>query len=140
MRYQRHVFTLLSLILLAPTGMAAGTGLTYHGRIVKPDGNALESSAVQFTIQIRSPGAEACLLYQESQTIDMQDSGGAFSLEIGTNPATRVTASIDGDHSLNKIFGNRGTPNVADGRLLYITFNDGSGSQTLIPRRSRSTL
>jgi len=145
MRYHLYVFGILSLLLAAQTALAAGTGLTYHGRILKPDGSPLEANAVQFTLQIRSPGNEACLLYQETQTIDMSGgSGGVFALEIGTNPTYRVAAAIDGGLSLSKIFANQGTltvpncnfgttytPNTADGRLLYITFNDGSGAQSL---------
>lgn len=144
MRYHLYVFGILSLLFVAQTAMAAGTGLTYHGRILKPDGNALEGSAVQFTLQIRSPGSEACLLYQETQTIDMSGSGGAFALEVGTNPTYRVAAGVDGGYSLSKIFANQGTltvpscnfgttytPNTADGRVLYISFNDGSGAQNL---------
>lgn len=142
-RYTQYVFGIIAL-LLSQTSFAAGTGLTYHGRIMKPDGSALESSSVQFTIQIRSPGSEACLLYQETQTIDMSGSGGAFSLEIGENPTNRAPSSIDGGLALNKIFANHGTitvptcnfgtdytPNIADGRLLYMSFNDGSGLQNL---------
>lgn len=148
LRYHLYVFGILSLLLLAETSMAAGTGLTYQGRILKPDGSPLDSSAVQFTLQVRSPGSESCLLYQESQTINMSDSGGAFSLELGTNPTSRVAAAVDGGFSLTRIFANNGTltlpscvfgstytPNTADGRVLYITFNDGSGAQTLSPQK-----
>lgn len=143
MRYHLYVFGILSLLLVAQTA-SAGMGLTYHGRILKPDGSALEATSVQFTLQIRSPGSEACLLYQESQTIDMSGSGGAFALEVGTNPTYRVAAGVDGGNSLSRIFANQGTltvpscnfgttytPNTADGRILYITFNDGSGAQSL---------
>jgi len=148
MKSMRYVFGILLVLLLTNTSFASSTGLTYHGRILKPDGNSLEAAAVQFTVQIRSPGNEACLLYQETQTIDMRDSGGVFSLEIGANPAMRAPSSVDGGFSLSKIFGNQGTltlpncnfgssytPNTADGRLLYITFNDGSGFQTLSPQK-----
>lgn len=142
MKNQLYVFGILTLLLTA--NAFAGTGLTYHGRILKPDGSALESPAVQFTLQIRSPGNESCLLYQETQVIDMSGSSGAFSLEVGANPSYRVASTVDGGFSLSKIFANQGTltlpncsygstytPNTADGRLLYITFNDGSGDQTL---------
>ncbi|MBS1970490.1 MAG: tail fiber domain-containing protein [Bdellovibrionales bacterium] len=141
------VCSILSLLLLASHAWA-GTGLTYHGRILKPDGSALEGPAVQFTLQIRSPGNESCLLYQETQTINMSDSGGAFSLEIGADPTYRVAASVDGGYSLAKVFANNSTltlpncaygstytPNTADSRLLYISFNDGSGAQNLTAQK-----
>jgi len=147
MKLQRYVRGLLLGFIInvtLTTVAVAGIGLTYHGRILKPDGSALEASAVQFTIQIRSPGSESCLLYQESQSIDMSNSGGVFSLELGANPGFRVAAGIDGGNSISKVFANQGTltlptcsfgstytPNSADGRLLYISFNDGSGAQTL---------
>lgn len=149
MLFKRCIFGIGIVISILTSSLAmAGTGLTYHGRILKPDGSALEAPMVQFTIQIRSPGNESCLLYQETQSVDMSDSGGAFSLEVGSNPGFRVSAAIDGGYSLSKIFANHGTltlptcnfgstyaPNTADGRLLYISFNDGSGTQTLSPQK-----
>ncbi len=42
-------------ILLPITSNAAGAGLTYHGRLIDKDGHAVESSNVQFKLQIRTP-------------------------------------------------------------------------------------
>ncbi|WP_413288350.1 tail fiber domain-containing protein [Bdellovibrio sp. HCB337] len=144
MKTQQYVSGVFLSLLISASTASAGIGLTYHGRIMKPDGSALESASVQFTVQIRSPGNESCLLYQESQNIDMSGSAGVFSLELGANPGYRVAASVDGGNTISKVFANQGTltlptcafgstytPNSADGRLLYISFNDGSGAQTL---------
>ncbi|MES3037068.1 MAG: hypothetical protein V4736_04100, partial [Bdellovibrionota bacterium] len=62
-------FAVLFSILL--TGLfvnAANSALTYHGRILKPDGNPVVSPTVEFRVQIRSPGANACVMFEESRT------------------------------------------------------------------------
>jgi len=148
MKLLRYVtYMILSFSAVLPS-IAFGVGLTYHGRILKPDGTALEASNVQFTIQIRSPGSESCLLYQETRTIDMSGSTGVFSLSVGEDASYRAAASVDGGFSLTQVFANNGTltlphctfgatytPNTADGRLLYISFNDGSGPQNLTAQK-----
>ena len=120
----------------------AATGMTYHGRIVQPNGRPLEVANVFFHIQIRSPGAENCLLFDEAQTVNMTGSNGVFVVTIGDG--IRVGAGVDGGASFEKIFANRGTltsptcafggvynPNVADGRKLVVEFSDGGAWQGL---------
>ena len=58
--------------------------ITLQGTILTPSGLPLETASVGFTVEIRSPGAENCLLYRETHTLNMTNSGGAFSLPIGT--------------------------------------------------------
>lgn len=61
--------------------VSANSGLTYHGRIVKPDGIPLEGD-IKFLIQIRSPADQGdCLLYEETQVTKV--SKGVFNLTIG---------------------------------------------------------
>jgi hypothetical protein len=125
----------------------AGIGLNLQGRILKPDNTPVDGSNVQFKIQIRSAGSEDCLLYQETQALDMRNSNGLFSLKIGDG--TRVSSLVDGGYPLDRVFGNRGTldfssthpaacllgstfsPATADHRKLVYFFNDGSGWQTV---------
>ena len=54
----------LFTFLLATESFANNPGVSYQGRIFKPDGNALEGTAVQFRMQVRSPVAseKLCLL------------------------------------------------------------------------------
>ncbi len=57
---------------LAATSFANNPGISYQGRIFKPDGAPLEGSSVQFRLQVRSPGSENCLRYEEVQTFTSQ--------------------------------------------------------------------
>ncbi len=130
-----------ALFLFSDVALAA-TGLTYHGRITKPDGNALEGASVSFNIQVRSPNADNCLIYEENQVLDMTGTKGLFVLTIGEG--TRVAPVVDGGYSLSRLFANRGTmtgltcsfgnsytPGVADGRRLQVVFDEGAGPQAL---------
>ena len=129
------LLTLLSLI--SPEAWSATTsGVTYQGRILKPDGSPLEGSNVQFRLQVRTPGAENCLLFEELQALDMRHSSGNFSLTINDGTGTRTDSS---GFSMDRIFANRlkydfnsadctsgdeYTPNSADGRRLQVYFKD----------------
>ncbi len=114
----------------------ASPGITYHGRILKPDGSALESSSVQFLMQIRSPGAENCLMYEESQTKNMTSSQGIFSLTLNDGTGTRSDTPT---YSIDRIFSNRSiltfdstrcdsgttyTPTSGDKRKFIVYFKD----------------
>src|SRR6185312_2203960 len=97
-------------------------GLVYVGRIVKPDGTALTDSTVQFLIQVYgnstlhgdgSAGADHCLLYQETQTLDMTNSAGDFKLIIGEGSSPVFGAGVT---SLLTIFRNpqNNSPTVSE--------------------------
>jgi hypothetical protein len=90
----------------------ANSGITYHGRITLPSGAPEQSSSVQFQMQIRSPGAESCLLYQEQQTINMAASNGMFSITINDGSGTRTDAS---GYSLDAVLSNRSAFTVPPG-------------------------
>ncbi len=109
----------------------AGIGLTYQGRIIKPDGNPLDSSSVRFTIEIKS--YNDCLLYQETQTVNLSTSAGVFSLNIGSAPAPNIHNFVG--TSLSSVFTNRSTftglsgctggsyaPNADDDRKIVVSF------------------
>ncbi len=151
-RWCKHLYLrqlLVACVLLASFTVAqAATGLTYHGRILKPGGQPLDDNNVFFHIQIRSPGTENCLLYDEQQTLDMTGSNGIFVLTIGSG--ARVAPAVDGGNSFDRVFANRGTitgqpaqpnlsctlgtsysPGFADGRNLLVQFFAGGTWQTL---------
>jgi hypothetical protein len=67
--------SLAAILTFSLSAIAGNSGITYHGRIVKPDGNYLEDAAVQFKLQIRTPGAQDCLMFEEVQTQNMLGSG-----------------------------------------------------------------
>ena len=117
---------------------ASNSGITYHGRILKPDGDALEGSGVQFKLQIRTAGNENCLLFEEIQTLDMARSAGVFAITLNDGSGTRSDST---GLSLDRVFANRGTfslsgndcavsagssttwtPNFADGRRFQVFF------------------
>lgn len=120
--------------------LAIAAGLTYQGRIFKPDGTPLESSSVQFRLQVRTSGSENCLLFEELQTLNMQSSLGVFSMTLNDGSGIRLdTAS----YNLENIFSNRGTftldstrcvsgttytPSATDNRKFIVYFKDDSMS------------
>lgn len=106
------------------------------------------ASSVIFRVQIKSSGAEDCLLFQETQNLDLQSSQGTFSLNVGGG--TRAAANVDGGNSLDQIFSNSGTislaaaatpcgdgmstsytPAATDTRIMALSYNDGGGWDTL---------
>ena len=124
-------------ILLTQTASAnPNSGITYHGRILKPDGQPLQGAHVSFRLQIRTPGSENCLLYEEVHSRDMRNSNGIFSLTLNDGTGTRGS---DSGHNLERVFQNRGTfaglpdckggsndytPSASDGRRLAVFFRD----------------
>jgi hypothetical protein len=102
----KYVIGLFITSLIVSSLSFAGSGLSLQGRILKADGSPV-TAPVTFKIQIRSPGTEDCLLYEELQAVDLSSTQGAFSLTIGSG--TRSASSVDGGNSLERIFANRGT-------------------------------
>ncbi|MBX3040526.1 MAG: hypothetical protein KF789_07470, partial [Bdellovibrionaceae bacterium] len=128
---------LLSVMLL-PQGLFADSGVTYHGRLLRPNGQPVTSSTVQFRLQIRTPLSSDCLLFEEVQTKDLSVSSGLFTLSIGDGTATVVNTE---PFSLSEVFRNNRTLNFPAGkcvhspvavlgptesRQLKVSFNDGS--------------
>lgn len=123
----------LSTLMSAPVG---ATALTYHGRLLTAAGVPV-SGAVQFKIQIVSPGTEACVLWEETQTQTLDS--GVFALTINGSDSQRIDAEA---HTFSQTFSNfkpfvagaskcaSGTtysPSSGDPRILKLSFNDGSG-------------
>ena len=77
----KYLLPIINLISLG--AFAAPANFVYQGQIVKPDGMALESNSVIFTLEVISPGAEQCVLYRERHTLNMTGSNGVFALEVG---------------------------------------------------------
>jgi hypothetical protein len=133
---RRHLLLAIFILLLNPGVRAAGTGISYQGRILKPDGSPLEGSSVQFRLQVRSPGSENCLLYDEMKVIDMAGSAGSFALTLNDGTGTRLDTAT---YPVSRIFANRETltldstrcatgttytPAATDGRKFVVYFKD----------------
>jgi hypothetical protein len=132
------IFSIISFLSFQNQAMASGSGITYNGRLLDPSGNAVTSSNVQFRIQIRTPGNENCLMYEEIQTKDMTNSDGIFSITINDGTGSRTDST---GYTLDQLFANRGSfsfpasycvtgtvynTSPTDGRKLQVYFNDGS--------------
>lgn len=133
--------------LLGSVSVFAAQGLTLQGRLLSAAGAPIQSNAVVFTVRVKSPGAESCLLYQETQTLDLSQSSGDFALTIGAG--TRAAPSVDGGNPLNAVFSNSApisltaasspcaggvtsySPASADTRILSIAFDDGTGPDSV---------
>jgi|GEM_PF-3511892 len=137
-------FQIVVLWVGASLALAAPDSFVLQGQIIKPNGEALENSSVNFNIKIYSPGLDNCLLFEEDfSSVNMEDSAGLFSLSIGTG--TRSGSDFEGTSNLESILKNSGslnpttcvsggptyTPSLTDERLLRLTFDDGSGAVTL---------
>lgn len=136
----------LIFLLMISSIARAGVVITYHGRIIAPNGRPLEHQNVSFRIQILSPNPGRCLLYEETRTINMTDSGGVFVIPIGDNAGTRTAG--DPNILMEKIFSNDPavtfstsnypkfgcsssvsyTPQALDQRQLIVAFDDHSGT------------
>jgi len=122
-----------------------GSGITYHGRILKPDGAPLDNPSVQFKIQLLTGGAEACLMYEEMQTLNLQNTKGVFSLTINDGTGTRTDST---GLTIDQVFQNRGSftfssstcmtggsgttawaPNASDGRKIQVLFKSDTMAQ-----------
>lgn len=87
-------------------------------------------------MQVRSPGGENCLLYEELQSINMTGSSGGFSITLNDGSGTRLDSPI---YSIDRIFANRDSlildstrcsnatsyaPGADDNRKLVVYFKD----------------
>jgi trimeric autotransporter adhesin len=130
---------LIFIFALLNHGLAsASSGITYHGKILRPDGvTPVSSASTQFRIQIRTPGTENCLLWEEQQTKDLSGTNGVFSITIADNSEPTLIPNALA-FSLERVFSNRtnfssltgcsvGTtynPSTADGRYLSVFFRE----------------
>ncbi|MEK2689329.1 tail fiber domain-containing protein [Bdellovibrio sp. GT3] len=155
-----RAFALLGAIIFSlsvnskAASVASASSLTYQGRIVKSDGTPFQNSNVSFVFQILDPSGQ-CLIYQEQVTaINLANSDGVFDVPIGNGSVQYITGV--GAATVVDIFNNgltymcgsctsngmsytcsAGTSSygatATAGRLLRVSFHDGSGWQTITP-------
>lgn len=160
----RGTFHLILYIMLAGLGVlhaqtsfaTTSAGITYSGRIMKADGvTPVNSSNVAFAIAIYDVN-HGCLLFTESRSIDLTNSDGTFSFDIGDGSLGTTSMFYGGITKISDLFNNKKTYNgytatapnkCSDGsasftpistnepRVLMISFDlsDGSGVQALPP-------
>ncbi|MDC0980162.1 tail fiber domain-containing protein [Bdellovibrionales bacterium] len=139
---------MLSLLMVSTSSAYAGSSpesLVYTGRIIKPNSTALEEPSVTFKLQVLSPGAEECLLFEENHVVDMSNSGGDFSLKIGTGvrsgddvglTMSQVFENLTVQTGLTCLSGTSYTPSSTDERKLRVSFDDGIEVVTITPDHS----
>ncbi|KYG62939.1 hypothetical protein AZI87_16900 [Bdellovibrio bacteriovorus] len=150
----RSTLEITSALLLAVPAWAQMSvsevpqGLTIQGRIIQPDGLPLEDSNVHFNIKVLSPGAEACVLFEENRVVNMTNSKGVINFAIGAGEAGATVVPSGHTLPLHKILKNSGTiaglascaggqtsyaPNAGDSRKVRVTFTVGSETVALSP-------
>ncbi|MGZ3748804.1 MAG: hypothetical protein ACXWRE_15220, partial [Pseudobdellovibrionaceae bacterium] len=142
-------------LCLMPQQTKAASGITYTGRIVQHNNTAVTSKNVHFTVTIYDSFGK-CWLYNEQRELDLSETEGSFSFDIGSNDSTLVAGSANfngsttGPQNLMDLFNNEKsfsalgtangctgtfTPNPSDptaGRVLAIYFSvDGGANQAL---------
>lgn len=128
-------------LLISPSLSVAGAAISYHGRILDANDRPVEAQHVEFKIQVRSPGINNCLLYEEKRVVDMHGSDGIFVIPIGDGSGARTAG--DPGILIENVFSNDPSQNYAglhcnsggsyqpallDSRRLVVSFNDGTGS------------
>jgi trimeric autotransporter adhesin len=113
-------------------------GITYQGRIIRPDGNPANSGVITFTLKVMD-ATNNCRLWSETQVLSMNDTNGTFALVIGAG-----TRTDGGSQNLKQVFMNAGTlsslsctsgtsytPGASDDRNLVVSFDDAGTAVTL---------
>ncbi len=135
-----HAIFFTMVFLLEAFALAAPFRTTYQAKIIKPDGQPLQASSVNFKFTILDPAA-TCVIYSEDYTaVNMFDSGGVVAFSLGAGVRSFPTSGTAATFS--NIFDNS-TPSFScqtlgvymptsnDGRKIVMQFNDGTGWQTL---------
>lgn len=128
------------LFFLTQNLFATPNSLTFQAKIVKPNQVNLEEPVVYFKFRY-TDALGTCVIYEEEySSVDMTGSKGLVSLELGAGAKTFPPAAI----TLYDVF-NFGTalscqggtptatvtPTAVERRKVLVSFNDGSGLQTL---------
>ena len=76
------------IFFLAANVYAQSPQITYHGRIIDGTTNLpITAAAVTFRLQIRTPGPENCLLYEEQQVKNLSTTDGIFVIGVNNGSA-----------------------------------------------------
>ncbi|MGZ3769017.1 MAG: tail fiber domain-containing protein [Bdellovibrio sp.] len=114
---------------------AASSGITYTGKILDSSDAPVTASSVIFTITIYDPSGK-CWLYTERRNLDLSQTAGTFSFEIGSDDASTLygatpsfnNQSSGGPKNLAELFSNK--------RIFTGLGTDGGCSGTYDPSAS----
>ncbi|HEY8269370.1 MAG TPA: hypothetical protein VIG33_00660 [Pseudobdellovibrionaceae bacterium] len=156
-----HLILLLSSVFLSvKPALAAASGFTYTGKILDSNNAPVTATSVIFTVTVFDPAGK-CWLYTEQRKLDLSQTAGTFSFEIGSSDTATLygatpsfnNQSSGGPKDLADLFNNKksyvglgasngctGTydPSTSsdpnEGRLLSVYFRVGSsGTDQAIP-------
>ena len=131
-------FSIALAINLFSLVASAASGITYHGRILRSNGDPVNGQFVGFRLRVLDGDSGACQMYEEIQTKDMRTSGGVFSIVIGDGSVVG-TYGATGITFFDGLFQNAKTFNFAvghacefspynaqarDGRKLSVSFRE----------------
>ena len=146
--FVKFVAPLLSILVTIITSIGSAqtlsvpAGLHFQGQIVDGNGAPLQAPSVGFTLQLTNPGG-SCVLYEETQTLNMTNSNGTFDFVLGSGTPTSGPGSNNPAPAISftKTFLNSGTftglgcgtysPAAGDARKLKVLFNDGTQTVSL---------
>ena len=135
----KRLTTLLTLLLLNHASAWAGPSFTYEAQLIKPDGTPVSGAVTQIKIQVRTPDASSCLLYEELQVKNLSTSNGYFNFHVNDGSGTRQDSS---GYSFDQVFSNlntfyipsancvsgsgtvSSTPTAQSGRTIKVIFKD----------------
>jgi hypothetical protein len=144
------------LLLATAQHTEAASGITYTGRILDANDAPVVASNVRFTI-ILYDALGKCWLYNEQRDLDLSQSDGTFSFDVGSSDASLVggtanfNGSATGPQNLTDLFNNLKsfsalgtangcsgtyTPNPSDptaGRVLSVYFSVAGGPNQALP-------
>lgn len=138
----RNLQTLLIYCVSLFYGMisfATPSTITFQSRIIKPDGKALENSAVSFRFSL-TDALGTCVIFQEDfVNQNMTGTKGLINLSLGggtkvfpAGPLTMFEAfNSYNNPTISCAAGGTVNPAANDIRKLVVQFNDGTGWQTL---------
>ncbi|MGZ3792764.1 MAG: beta strand repeat-containing protein [Bdellovibrio sp.] len=90
--YPRLCFLFVSVLVVLGTAQpiyAVSSGITYTGKILDAADAPVTASSVIFTITIYDPSGK-CWLYTEQRNLDLSQTAGTFSFEIGSSDVSTL--------------------------------------------------
>jgi hypothetical protein len=117
-----NLIFLLNLFCVQAYAGQVPQSFSYQGTLYDSSGTNPIVAPVEFILDIYAPGG-TCLLYEETQTTDLTNTNGQFSLQVGHGMRT----SNDHGLSLTNIFANTGSQLVAAGSNCSSGYTSSSG-------------
>jgi hypothetical protein len=120
---------LLSLLTLGVglPSLARAENITVQGKVTDSSGQPITGATTQFRIQIISPDANRCVLFDETHTVNLSASYGLFSLNLADGGGVRNAPNT---YSLEEALSNRVGLNV---NASYCPGASGTGVITYTP-------